>query len=218
MDFWILVDGPSAAIVLGGTILGTVLRCGLRNSFVTLGTLLTIPAARFNASGTRAELAVQIQDIRKDGLLRAEPHHFRDREFDEVADALIERRSLSALLEKHRAHRKRRLARSEAAVSTLNQAAELGPVFGLVGTLISLSQLSTASGGESALSTAIPMAIVTTLYGLLIANFVFAPLARLIERRAMNEEAERQELVDWLADELHMSLDKRDMAMGRAAA
>lgn len=218
MDFLNLLDGPSAAIVLGGTALGTILRCGWRNSFATIGTLLGMPAMRFNAQRTRAELAVQIQDIRKDGFLRAEPHHFGDREFDEVADTLIERRSISALLEKHRAHRERRFVRNEIAVSTLNQAAELAPVFGLVGTLVSLSQLPSGAAGASLLSTSIPMAIVTTLYGLLVANLLFAPLARLVERRAASEESQRQQLVDWLAEELRSSCEKREPAAGRAAA
>lgn len=219
MDFLNLLDGPAAAIVMGGTALGTILRCGWRNSFAAVGTLLAVPAMRFNAQRTRAELAVQIQDICKDGILRAKPHHFGDREFDEVADTLIERRSISALLEKHQAHRERRLARSEVAVSTLNQAAELAPVFGLVGTLVSLSQLpSSDAAGANLLSTSIPMAIVTTLYGLLTANLLFSPLARLVERRAASEETQRQQLVDWLAEELRSSCEKRERPIGRVAA
>lgn len=217
MDYLVLLDGTSAAIVLGGTIVGTLLRCGLRHSFTTMGRML-MPGARFNAERTRSELALQIQEIHRDGFLRAEPHHFGDPEFDDVADTLIGRRSIGALLEKHKMHRERRLARSEVAVSTLNQAAELAPVFGLAGTLISLSQLSSSVGAETLLATSIPMAITSTLYGLLVAHLMFAPLARLVERRAASEEAERQELVEWLAEELRVSLEKAQPHGSRVAA
>ena len=46
------------------------------------------------------------------------------------------------------------------------------------------------------------MAVLTTLYGLLLANLVLAPLARLVERAAAREERERQKIVDWLAGHL----------------
>jgi chemotaxis protein MotA len=41
--------------------------------------------------------------------------------------------------------------------------------------------------------------VLATLYGLLLANILLAPLARAIERRAEREELARQELIDWIA-------------------
>lgn len=202
MSYMILLDGPSAAIVFGGTVLGTALRCGVSRTFTTLGGLAGSLRPSFNANRARKELAVQMQEIHRDGLLRARPRHFGDAEFDEVTDTLIERRSGTALLEKHQAHKDRRVAKSRIAVSTFMQAAELAPVFGLVGTLVALSQLPTETAPGQMLSSSIPMAIVTTFYGLVAAHLFFAPLARFIERRADKEESQRQQLVDWLAAEL----------------
>ncbi|WP_260925009.1 hypothetical protein [Novosphingobium sp. 9] len=42
------------------------------------------------------------------------------------------------------------------------------------------------------------MAVLTTLYGLLLGNMIFAPLARMIARGAAHEEEARQDLLDWL--------------------
>lgn len=202
MNYMILIDGTSAAIVVGGALAATVLRCGVRGCYLALRSLFGSLKPRFNADKARAELAVQIQGIKRDGFLRAEPHHFGDREFDEVTDTLIERRSTGALLDKHQSFKDRRVERSATAVATINQAAEMAPVFGLVGTLVALSQMAVDAGPETLLSSSIPMAIVTTFYGLIAAHLVFAPLALFVERRAAKEEAERQKLVDWLADEL----------------
>ncbi|MFX8660903.1 MotA/TolQ/ExbB proton channel family protein, partial [Acinetobacter baumannii] len=84
-----------------------------------------------------------------------------------------------------------RLARVVRAARTLTTAAELAPVFGLAGTLISLSQLQAQGLARSQFMGAISLAVVTTLYGLLLANLLFAPLARAVERRNEREEAAR---------------------------
>lgn len=202
MDYLALVDGPSAAIVFGGTAAATLLRCGFADVGAALGRVARLGGRRFDADRARASLAAQVQAIQRDGLVRAAPAHFGDAEFDEATDALIATRSVSALLAAHEAHRARRSAESERAVQTLAQAAELAPVFGLAGTLISLSQLPQAGVAATGLTAAISMAVVTTLYGLLAANLVLAPLARMVERAARAEEAARQTVIDWLAAQL----------------
>lgn len=202
MNLMNLIDGPSALIVLGGTVLATVLRCGWRDCHTTLRKLTQLGQRRFDVDGTRAEVALQVQEIRQDGFLRAPLHHFDDAEFDEATGTMIERRSVAGLLDRHAQFRAGRLAQSERAVRTLAQAAELAPVFGLAGTLVSLSQLPVAGLARGALSGTISMAVVTTLYGLLAANLLLAPLARIIERAAQAEESARQEIIDWLASQL----------------
>lgn len=193
-----LFDGPSALIVVGGTLLGTALRCGPGEVHVTLAALAGVLGRRFSATRARADLAAQVNDIRRDGLLRAHPRPSGDIAIDEATNALISRRSVAALIERHEAHKARRAAQSDIAVGTLAQAAELAPVFGLVGTLVSLSQLPAGGIARGALTGTISMAVLTTLYGLLFANLIFAPLARLVERIAAAEEAQRQELLAWL--------------------
>ena len=98
---------------------------------------------------------------------------------------------------------------------TLAQAAELSPVFGLAGTLISLSQLPAAGIAQGSYTGAISMAVVTTLYGLLGANLLLAPLARTIERKAASEEGDRQAVIDWIAAQVEVSNAPRAV---RAAA
>lgn len=217
MNLLNLVDGPSALIVLGGTTLATVLRCGLADCGITLAKLGQLRRPGFDAAATRAELAVQVQQIRQDGLVRAQPRHMGDAELDEATDALIGSRSLGALLDRHEAHKARRLAQSERAVRTLAQAAELAPVFGLAGTLVSLSQLPVDGLARGAFTGAIGMAVVTTLYGLLTANLLLAPLARVVERAAMAEEAARQEVIEWLAVQVAGSIPQRRAERPRRA-
>ena len=95
------------------------------------------------------------------------------------------------------------------AVRTLAQAAELAPVFGLAATLISLSQLPADGISRHAYMGAISMAVTATLYGLLLANLLLAPLARAVERAAAKEESERQKIVDWLARQVTAAMPAR---------
>ena len=209
MNLLNLIDGSSALIVFGGTALATVLRSGWSDCRLTVRKLSHLSSKPFDPELARGELAQQIQRIQRDGLLRATPHHFGDSEFDEATDALITRRSVPALLAAHEAHKARRVNESDRAVRTLAQAAELSPVFGLAGTLISLSQLPAAGALTGSFTGAISMAVVTTLYGLLGANLLLAPLARSVERKAQTEEADRQIVIDWIASQVAASTEPR---------
>ena len=213
-----LFDPASAAIVLGGTVLATFLRCGTTNCRLVAVSLSQLGRKPFDAQGTKADLAVQVREIQQAGLLRASSHHFGDREFDEATDALIGRRSVAALHAAHENHRARRADTSSRASATLAQAAELAPVFGLAGTLVSLSQLPADGIARGAYAGAIGMAVLTTLYGLLLANLLLAPLARIIERAAAAEERERQLIVDWLARQVAPEIPQRRSAELEAAA
>lgn len=209
MNLASLWDPVSAAIVVGGTLLATLLRCGPADCGLALGALGRLGGKRFDADEARAELAVKVQEIKRDGLLRVQPRQFGDREFDEATDRLVGSRSVSALLETHEAHKQRRQRDDGRAMRTLAQAAELAPVFGLAATLFSLSQLPADGIDRHAYMGAISMAVSATLYGLLLANLVLAPLARAVERAASAEEAERQKLVDWLARQVTAALPQR---------
>jgi chemotaxis protein MotA len=191
-------DPLSAAIVFGGTAAATLLRCGWKDVRAAVHAIANLLAPAFDSDSVRAELALQIQEIGEDGLIRAEAHRFGDGEFDDLSEALVRHRSIEALYEQHERHRGRRISLAGAADRALSEAAELAPVLGLAGTLLSLGGLSSAAA-DGDYARAIGTAVNTTLYGLIAANFIFAPLAAIIERRARAEERARHDLLTWLA-------------------
>ncbi|TCM18882.1 chemotaxis protein MotA [Novosphingobium sp. PhB165] len=212
-----LLDGTSAVIVVGGTVLGTVLRCGLADTRAAGAALRGLLRRRFSAARAKTGLAVHIQEMQRDGVIRARPFDSGDPEFDEATSLFIASRSLDALNIAHAAHQHRRTAVSQRAVHWLHQAADLSPVFGLAGTLISLAQMP---GGDAAMddfTRVISLAVLTTLYGLLLGNLVFAPLARMVSHRATEEEDERQKVLDWLEGQVVDALPS-NLKPHRAAA
>ncbi|WP_288487493.1 MotA/TolQ/ExbB proton channel family protein [uncultured Novosphingobium sp.] len=213
-----LLDPLSALVVVGGTLVATFLRCGWADCRTTIGALFALRKGRFNAERARGELATHVQAIRRDGLVRAQSHHFGDEEFDDACDAMAQTHSLTALRDAHRNHRLKRQERARHAVETFAQAAELAPVFGMAGTLISLTQLPSGGAAHADFTGAIAMAVLTTLYGLLLGNIIFAPLARVIERAAQAEERERQVVVDWLEAQIAPAVPKLHEASAATAS
>ena len=197
-----LLDLASAAIVVGGTVLATALRSGIEDCRKTMAALAALPRRSFDAASVRAIIAQMAARVRADGLLRVQFRPLGDRGFDEALAVLVQTRSIAAMAKQQAAGQAARLSAAAAAARTLAQAAELGPVFGLAGTLISLSQLPADGLARGMFMGAISMAVLSTLYGLLLANIVFAPLARAVERRAETEEEARQALFDWMVSQL----------------
>lgn len=217
MNSFPLLDPASAALVIFGTLAATLLRCGWVDSRAALSALAQLFGPRFNPVHARAELAIQVQEIEEDGLVRAGVHHIGDGEFDEMTDALLKTRTIEALYERHTEHRVRRIESARRAGTVLARAAELAPVLGLVGTLVSLGGLSTAVAEDGDYARAIAMAVATTLYGLVAANFVFAPLAAVVTRRAEQEDTAREEIIAWLLAAVETSCQKPNEPARNAA-
>jgi len=200
MQHWF--DPIAIGIVFLGTLAATVLRCGLVDARLAFATVRSLVQPAFDPVQARAEVAKQITEIASDGFLRAEPRHFGDQEFDRLADILISQRSAASLHDEHSKYRSRRADIASRAVRFLDCAAELAPVMGLAGTLIALGSSrgggAVTGAGAGGLVESIAMAVVTTLYGLLAANFLFAPLSNAVQRRARAEERDRDAVLDWL--------------------
>jgi len=201
MELAHLFDPVPAAIVIGGTLVATALRAGRLDCRSTVREIVALCKRPFDADGVRGDLAPLANEIRRDGVFRARARPTGDAALDAAIRAMIDGHSASVLLMQHSVSRKRRLARAQRAAVTLTQASDLAPVFGLAGTLFSLAQLSERGIARAQFMNAISASVLATLYGLLLANILLAPLARAIERRAETEEAARQDLVDWIASQ-----------------
>lgn len=198
MDPRTLLDPASLALVGLGALLATMLRAGPRAFAQALAEVVQLPRRRFDAGKVRSALAGQVNAVKADGLLRARLHETGDDVFDEAVATMLVKRSVTGLRSGHETYCRDRELCAGNASSTWAMAAELAPAFGLVGTLLSLSQLPAGSFDSAGFNAAISGAVLTTLYGVLLANLLFAPLADAIARVAESERSQRQALMDWL--------------------
>jgi len=76
--------------------------------------------------------------------------------------------------------------------------AETAPAMGMIGTLVGLVQMLSAMDDPSNIGPAMAVALLTTLYGALIANVMFTPMADKLELRSNEERRIRLLIMDAL--------------------
>lgn len=212
VDFQALSELQTLAFVVLGTLLGTVLRCGAGAVRGAAATLWNVATGDFDRDKTKAILAYYAERICKDGVIRAPERHCADPDIDDCIRILVRRRSVTAMehaaSEKHQAKQNMR----QSTVQTLENAAELAPVFGLAGTLLALSQLPSGGVGAEGLMPTVAMAVQTTLFGLGLAHLVLMPLARWVDRRMRHELDERGKLLSWFVGQIEHAVPETSRA------
>lgn len=199
-----LLDPMAMAIVLIGTILATLAREGWQDVRIAVAAVARLGRNGFDANATRSALARTVGAINRLGHLGAEPVDPPDEATTGLLNAYIRSGSIDAMMKLARTQRIERDIRSVAATRVYETASELAPVFGLVGTLFSITQLmpDMENSATDIVMASVAGAVLSSLYGVLSANLVFSPLARAIERRSDKEEAERSLLLEWFESEL----------------
>ncbi|MEM9310141.1 MAG: MotA/TolQ/ExbB proton channel family protein [Pseudomonadota bacterium] len=198
-----LLDPWALAIVLVGTLVATFARAGAGDVARALSALGGLWRTRFDPDANRTALARWARSMRQRGLLGADEPFPPDRVLARALDALVRTASLGAFQTVHETARATHIRQAQRAAQVFEQAGDLAPVFGLVGTLFALTQIApdAAAQGDATALGAIATAVLSSLYGVLSAHLVFLPLAQAIARQAEREEEARAQLVEWLAAE-----------------
>jgi len=199
-----LFDPGALMLVLAGTALGCLARCGWHDFTTALREAGGLLKPAFDTEANRKALAQAVTAIRRDGAHRANPPLPPDRALGLMLETYLRHGSLEAAQRIRRSERALDEARRIAAAQVFGWAGELAPVFGLIGTLFALTQLAPPDGADAIamVMAAIATAVLSTLYGALLAHLVFYPLASAIERRGLEREQSREALAEWFIGQL----------------
>jgi chemotaxis protein MotA len=198
-----LVDPASLAIVAGGTVLASAARCGLPGLAAAGGEAVALLRRGLDIEGNRRALARAVSEVERDGARRANPSLPPDRTLALMLETLLRGSAPERLDGLRQASEEALASRRDEAIRVFATAGELAPVFGLVGTLLGLAQLGPMGAAQALpIAATISGAVLTTLYGVLIAHFVCFPLAAAIARRAEAETAARSALAAWFVQQL----------------
>lgn len=206
-----LLDIDALVVVLLGTLLATFARCGGSDMRAAAGMLLQLGRTGFSPGANRAALARAASAIRLRGPLCAETEMPPDPSIAELVRGFLIHGSLPSLREAARGQRIMREVDRSAAQRPFEYAGELAPVFGLVGTLFAITQLTPDAqlGTAETTMASVATAVLSSLYGVLSAHLVYFPIARVIERRGEAEEAARASMLDWFEAELSGEHDRK---------
>jgi chemotaxis protein MotA len=96
----------------------------------------------------------------------------------------------------------------------LQTMADVAPSFGLVGSVVGLIGMLSGAGNSDVIMTTVPIALTSTLYGIVFANFIFLPFAANIRERTVKELFLQKIITDGILaiyDELHPRMLERKL-------
>ena len=184
------VNAPGLLIVVGGTFAAAFIN---QRMVHVLGAFKVMLQAFFDKTANMEELIPTIiglaQKARKEGLVALEGETIDD-EFlargvrlgvDGLSPEMIRATLMSEL-----AAVKRRHERGQKLFKFMEATA---PAMGMIGTLIGLVQMLQTLSDPSAIGPAMAVALLTTLYGAILAFVIFGPIASKLESRTADEVA-----------------------------
>lgn len=185
------VNGPAIAIVLCGTIFVTMMCFSLQEMGRSLKIILKTISYTSRDPSEAAIQVLQIAELaRRQGVLslqgvlvQLESEPLLHKGMTMVVDGtpgeeveMILKKDMLSTVQRH-----------QKSASVLKKAAEFAPAMGLIGTLIGLVQMLGNLEDPSSIGPAMAVALLTTFYGAVLANMVFAPMAAKLDRNSAEE-------------------------------
>ncbi len=184
------VNVPGIAIVIIGTLAVTLIK--YRLSSVTSAVRMALATVFFERHDSPINLIFQLRElavvVRKQGILGLEDypaeHEFLRKAInlavdghppDLVEDALIREMQQTSL-------------RYETAERVFRGIGETAPALGMMGTLVGLVQMLRQMDDPSAIGPAMAVALLTTFYGVFIANVIALPLADKLQVKMQDDQ------------------------------
>jgi len=196
--FW---DVPSAVLVFGGTF-SVIL---MHFTFADMGAVVKVTLRTFMVKLRSPEQEIDrlleyATVARKEGLLalEAKVQDVNDRFLSKGLQCLIDGlppETVRSILQMEADVQRSRHAHGK---KLLEMFASFAPAFGMIGTLVGLVQMLSSLKDPSQIGGGMAVALLTTLYGALIANMICLPLAGKLDLRAKQEAQLRTLMIDGL--------------------
>ena len=190
------VDVPSLLIVIGGTFFAVMYRSTLPTFLSSFGTLVKIfmPGAK-----KHDELITRLTELagiaRKDGMMALEGQEVPDKFFEKGLQMLVDGADETKLTAQLNREIKAMKARHEDMTGVFQAWVDLAPAMGMIGTLVGLVAMLGNMADPKAIGPAMAVALLTTLYGAMVANCIFMPVVTKLEGYSTHELLYREMVV-----------------------
>jgi chemotaxis protein MotA len=199
-DIMMFFDVPSVLIVIGGTFMVTLMQVSLGDFLGSFAIGLKAFFYKVDDPKKLIEEGVALADIaRKNGLLALEgqeiSNDFMKKGIGLCVDghdpALVQRmlgKEIDLMLERH-----------EVGINMFKNMATMAPAMGMIGTLVGLVQMLANMSDPAAIGPAMAVALLTTLYGAVIANAFAQPIADKLSRATAIESTNKSLIMETIA-------------------
>ena len=197
-DFEIFLNLPGILIVLGGTFAATMIKFPLSGVFIAMP--VGFKAAFTNEKeGPRdfIEQAVSLcKRARKSGLPAIEKNKLKNPFFKRGVQMCADGRDLDYIRKVLTQEMALSIQREEVGARVFSAIGEAAPAFGMFGTLVGLVQMLSSMNDPTSIGPAMAVAMLTTLYGVLIANLIALPIADKLEAKSLRERTMRSLIIE----------------------
>lgn len=196
-SFVMFIDIPSVFIVIGGTIAVTLVKYPLG---VTLGSFKVALKAFFHKSESPTDIietSMELANIaRKDGTLGLEGVDIQNPFLAKGIQMVVDGQDPDFVLRVLAKDINQTIERHELGQDIFTGIGDAAPAFGMIGTLIGLVQMMANMSDPSSIGPAMAVALLTTLYGAVIANAISLPIAAKLAYRSNEEKMAKTLILD----------------------
>ncbi len=193
------VNGPSLLIVVGGSVFAVMAKFSLAQFFSAFRVASKSFVVKLEDPADLIDEIVELADAaRKGGLLSLEGKEVNSEFLEKGIQLLVDGHDpevVKAMLSKDRYLTEQRHSKGSAIFAALG---DVAPAMGMIGTLIGLVAMLANMDDPKAIGPAMAIALLTTLYGSLLANAVFLPIADKLRLRAGEEVMIKSLIIDAL--------------------
>lgn len=197
-DFVLFVDVPSVLIVVGGAMAATIIRYPITGilSALVLGGKVAFTHKKIEPRALIEEIADLADVVRKNGPLGLENAEVDDEFLAKGMQYIADGYDPEFIRESLERERDRNLERLDEGQNIFKAIGASAPAFGMIGTLVGLVQMLANMDDPSSIGPSMAIALLTTLYGALIANLIALPIADKLALKARVEEVNQTLVLD----------------------
>jgi chemotaxis protein MotA len=196
-DFGMFINVPSILIVLGGTAAVTIVKYPLKH---TLNAIKIALNAFFNKGESTTELietSLELANIaRREGVLGLEGKEIANRFLSKGVQLVVDGHPEDYVRRILNTEIGQTIERHDKGKHIFSGMAESAPAMGMIGTLIGLVQMMSNMSDPSSIGPAMAVALLTTLYGAVVANAVCGPIADKLGVRSDEERVHKELIIE----------------------
>ena len=176
------IDPASMTTVFGGTLFAVLYSHPIGAWSAGHGAMLKVFMPPIKKNEELIERMVELAAIaRKDGMMALEGQEVPDKFFSKGMQMLVDGADETKLAEQMTQEIKAMKLRHEARQNVIKSYVDIAPAMGMVGTLIGLVFMLGNMADPKSIGPAMAIALLTTLYGALLANLMFQPMLTKLE-------------------------------------
>jgi chemotaxis protein MotA len=196
-DVMLFVNVPSLLIVFGGTFGVTLMRIPLTDFLRSFGVLGKAFLNKKEDTNTLIEDAVQLSDVaRKNGLLALEGEEINNPFLAKGISLCVDGHEPAFVQKMLSQEINQLISRHEVGQDMWKGVGDLAPAMGMIGTLVGLVQMLANMSDPASIGPAMAVALLTTLYGAMIANCFALPIVDKLGSVLNYERASKELILD----------------------